>query len=107
MEPYIIELAKTLDTNVNSISGRSYGEQFALKVKLLEHLTNDEKVVLDIDSTKIKAINDSFIKGLFSKIFENKDLNFVRNHIEIKTNNSNFRSLFEKNWDILNSILNE
>lgn len=107
MEPYIIDLSKTLDTNVNSISGRSYGEQYALKIKLLDHLASNEKIILEIDSNKIKAINDSFIKGLFSKVFENNNLDFVKSHIEIKTDNSNFKSLFEKNWEILNSILNE
>ena len=62
------ELVKSPETN--SISGRSFGEKFAVSKKLLDHVQQNEKILIVIDDSKVKAINDSFIKGFFSQVFE-------------------------------------
>lgn len=91
----------------DSISGRAFGARHALETRILEHLNNGESIVIIIDKDKVKAINDSFIKGFFSNVFENKySLEKIKSSITIDSSNENFKKLFEKNWEILNSICN-
>lgn len=107
MNMYIIDLTNLILLDItDSISGRAFGQKHASDTKILEHLNNGEKVKIIIDSSKVKAINDSFIKGFFSEVFKSKNYNFVKENVLITTENSNFISLFEKNWRILNSIFN-
>jgi hypothetical protein len=90
----------------DSISGRDFGIGYSDKIKLLELVQNQEEVEFIIDDNVIKAINDSFVKGLFSKVFENlKTIGKVEQNITI-TSNEHFKRLFFKNWRILENIYN-
>ena len=89
----------------DSISGRSFGEEFAKKIKLTELIKENYFVEFFIDASSVKAINDSFIKGLFSSLFENFD--YEKIHKSIKINASDYyQSLFEKNLKILQALSN-
>lgn len=105
MKEYIIDLTELVNPpNTDSISGREFGEQHARDTSVLEHIKNNEKIVITFDQKYVKAINDSFVKGFFSKIFETyPSVNQVRGFVELKMN-QNFQRLFEKNWLILESI---
>jgi hypothetical protein len=92
--------------HTDSISGRDFGIEYANKIKLTELIQSDEPVVFNIDPEKVKAINDSFIKGLFSGVFEKfKSAEFLKNRISIQSSPF-YVKLFEKNWSILQSIYN-
>lgn len=92
--------------NTNSISGRDLGTDYAKKVNLLEDISQGIEIEFVIDDQKIKAINDSFIKGLFSKVFEeHKTVEKVQKIVTINGNN-HFKQLFLKNWTILENIYN-
>ena len=108
MKTHVIDLSKLVDEKyTDSISGRSFGEQFAKNEKILQKLESGEQIILKIDSNIVKAINDSFIKGFFSAIFEKKyTYQKLKNQIKFDTDNLNFVSLFEKNWLILDRICN-
>jgi len=107
MKKYIIDFTKLVNPpNTDSISGREFGEQHAKDTEVLNHIQNDEKIVILIDPTFVKAINDSFIKGFFSKIFEKyHTVQVVKKFVELNVN-ENFQRLFEKNWSILEAINN-
>ena len=107
MKEYIIDLTTLVSPpKTDSISGREYGEQHAKDTAVLSHLSKDEKIVIEINSEYVKAINDSFIKGFFSKIFEKyKTSEAVKRVVEIRSSD-NFKRLFEKNWSILEAINN-
>ena len=65
IELYLEEL---LSENIDSISGRNTGQRYAQDKKVLEKISqNNYKIII---GPKIKAINDSFIKGFFSEIFK-------------------------------------
>lgn len=92
--------------NTDSISGRDFGIGYSKKIKLLELVQKDEKIQFVIDDQLIKAINDSFVKGLFSNIFEKyKTILSVEQKISINSN-EHFKRLFFKNWRILENIYN-
>jgi hypothetical protein len=107
MKEYLIDLTKLVNPPyTDSISGREFGEQHAKDTEVLTHIENGEKIILNIDQTYVKAINDSFIKGFFSKIFEKyNSVEQVKQFVELKAN-ENFQRLFEKNWLILEAINN-
>lgn len=87
-----------------SIYGRDLGEIYALEKNLSDHVKNGDKIIIKIDSEKVKAINDSFIKGFFCKIFEMLyTVSEVRKYFELKMCDE-FKNLFEKNWIILESL---
>jgi len=92
--------------HTDSISGRGFGEEYAKTIELLQKIESNNKINFIIDSQYVKAINDSFIKGLFSKIFQKyKTIEEVKKHIQI-TGSDYFKRLFEKNWLILQEIYN-
>jgi hypothetical protein len=107
MKEYIIDLTILVNPpKTDSISGREFGEQHAKDTSVLDHIQNNEKIIIQINPTYVKAINDSFIKGFFSKIFEKyRTVQEVKKIVELKMN-ENFNRLFEKNWAILESINN-
>lgn len=107
MKEYIIDLTELVNPpNTDSISGREFGQQHAHDTALLAHIQNKEKIVITFDQKYVKAINDSFVKGFFSKVFEvYPSVNQVRGFIELRMN-EDFQRLFEKNWLILESINN-
>ena len=90
----------------DSISGREFGEDYAKKIKLVQLFEQEVIVDVVIDDSVIKAINDSFIKGLFSSVFKKyKTIANVKKHVSINANEY-FKRLFEKNWMILQEINN-
>lgn len=101
------ELKELIDPEkTDSISGRSFGEGYAEKINLLGLLEENYLINFIIDENIVKAINDSFIKGLFSKVFERfKTTDNIRKNIKL-TSNDYFKRLFEKNWIILQDIYN-
>lgn len=107
MKEYLINLTDLVNPpKTDSISGREFGEQHAIDVNLSEHFESDDKIIIIIDSEYVKAINDSFIKGFFSSLFNRHiTLSQIREHIEVKAS-ENFKRLFEKNWMILDAINN-
>lgn len=107
MKTYNINLSELIDSaKVDSISGRSLGEGFAEKHLVLTRLKEGYKFVLIIDSQQIKAINDSFIKGFFSKVFEYlKSAEKVKESFTLDANDY-FIRLFDKNYKILDAIYN-
>jgi hypothetical protein len=105
MEEIKIELAELVDPpKTDSISGRKFGQDYAVKKSILENIENGKKIILMIDDSKIKAINDSFLKGFFSKIFEAyKSKEKVESVFEIKANEY-YKKLIDKNLKILEAI---
>jgi hypothetical protein len=90
----------------DSISGRSYGEGYAKTKKLLDEIESGNKIVIYIPESKIKAINDSFWKGLFSAIVQKyKTKDKVKSFFEFKTDDY-FKTSIDKNLTILESIFN-
>lgn len=107
MNDYLIDLTILVNPpNTDSISGREFGEQHARDTEVLKHIDAGDKIILKIDQTYVKAINDSFIKGFFSKIFEKyHTVDQIKKFVELRAN-ENFQRLFEKNWLILEAINN-
>lgn len=88
------------------ISGREFGEDKANKLDLSEKVNTYSKIVINVDDSVIKAINDSFIKGFFNKIFtEHRSKTFIDSKFIIKAN-PYFTNLFNKNFRILDAIYN-
>ncbi len=107
MKEYIIELSELVNPpHTDLISGRDDGELFAKKKAVLKHIKDKEKIVLIINETIIKGINDSFIKGFFKDIFEKyRSYAIIKDFIEIRAS-VNFKSQFEKNFKLLENIYN-
>jgi hypothetical protein len=105
MSTYTVDLNKLVDpAKTDSISGRSYGEGFAKRENIVQHLLNNENIVVEIDPKRVKAINDSLIKGFFSSVFDVlKSKRNVQARFEIQGSDY-YKRLFEKNWSILDSI---
>lgn len=105
MSTFIVNLNKLVDPQkTDSISGRSYGEGYAKQIGIVQHLLNNDHIVVEIDPRQVKAINDSFIKGFFSSVFDLlKSKRKVQERFEIKGGDY-YKRLFEKNWSILDSI---
>ena len=90
----------------DSISGRDLGIEYAKQIKLLDILSKGEQIEFHIDSELVKAINDSFIKGLFNDVFKKyKRVDEIRKRVSINAND-HFQKLFLKNWLILQEIHN-
>lgn len=88
----------------NSISGRAFGEKHALDVRLSERILKGEVITITFNSDLVKAINDSFIKGFFSKLFEKYvSADQVKQFVKLEMD-ENFVKLFEKNWILLEAI---
>jgi len=103
----IIDLSKLVNKNVDFISGRTYGEQEAIKANLMEHIKNNEKIIIKVDEKLVKAINDSFIKGFFSEVFSKlKTKDNVKTFFEVQ-GDEYFVRLFEKNWTILEASVSD
>jgi hypothetical protein len=105
MEKIILNLTDLIQVGrTDSISGRRFGEGYANQVKLLENIKLGAHFVLIIPPDKIKAINDSFIKGFFSGIFkEFKSKEIVNSYFTFETDVF-YKSLIDKNFSILESI---
>lgn len=105
MTKFPIDLNRLAEsTGADSISGRDFGATFAVKQDLLKHVRQHDKIVLQIDERRVKAINDSFIKGFFKTVFEQlKSKRKVQEQFEIEANDY-YKRLFDKNWTILESI---
>jgi hypothetical protein len=107
MQEYIIDLTVLVNPpKTDSISGREFGEQHAKDTQILSHLEGGDKIIILIDSTFVKAINDSFIKGFFSKLFEKyRSSDRIKESVVVRAS-EDFQQLFEKNWTILEAIYN-
>ena len=107
MKEYIIDLTELVNPpKTDSISGREFGEQHAKDTEVLSHIKSGENIVITFNQMYVKAINDSFVKGFFSKVFEiYPTVAQVRSFVELRMN-EDFKRLFEKNWLILESINN-
>lgn len=104
METVKIDLNKLVNPNVDWISGRTYGIAEAEKYQVLDHLIKRDHFVIMVDEKRVKAINDSFIKGFFNEVFEKlKTKENVKQFFDIEANDY-FKRLFEKNWTILENI---
>jgi hypothetical protein len=104
METYNVDLNTLVNSNVDLISGRAFGEKEAEKFHIMDHVNNNEKIVIYIDDQKVKAINDSFIKGFFSDVFKIlKTKERVQQIFEVEGNDY-FIRLFHKNWTILEAL---
>jgi hypothetical protein len=105
--PHEIELADFVDyPHTDWISGREFGEDKAKKIGLLNWVKSREKVIIHINDEKVKAINDSFIKGFFSAIFKEVKSKEQVNKLFTIEANPYFARLFEKNFKILDAIYN-
>ena len=102
---HIIDLTKLVKPPLtDSISGRDEGEVFARDERVLEHVAQGEHIILRIDEQFVRAINGSFILGFFNKVFERlHSKRLVKEQFEIEGVEF-YQRLFEKNWDILDSI---
>jgi len=99
-----VDLTKLVSSKVDLISGRSFGESEAEKNAVLAHVKNHDKIVIKVDDQYVKAINDSFIKGFFSKVFsELKTKDKVKELFEIQANDY-FIRLFDKNWTVMEAL---
>lgn len=100
-----IELSKFVDyPKTDWISGREFGEEKARELQILDKILDHQKFEIIIDENYVKAINDSFIKGFFSKVFENlKKKSTVESYFEI-TGPEYFKKLFNKNFIILEAL---
>ncbi|TWR30463.1 hypothetical protein FPZ43_05850 [Mucilaginibacter pallidiroseus] len=103
----ILDLNKLVSPpDTDAIFGRYNGNDYAEKFHLLEELKQNNSFIIKIDSTRVKSINDSFIKGMFSdifKIYKKKDI--IQNRFAIDAPEP-FKNLFYKNWGILEAIYN-
>lgn len=105
MSNIVLDLSELIEEGeTDSISGRTFGEGYAKKKKIIEHITSGDTITILIDPSKVKAINDSFWKGFFSGVFKHlKSKDKVKNHFQFKTDDF-YLSLIEKNLTILDSI---
>jgi len=108
MEKIEIKLEELVDPpKTDSISGRRFGQEYAQSKDVINHIGKDKKIILIINDEKVKAINDSFIKGFFSGIFEKyKSKTTVNSFIEIRSNDY-FKRLIDKNFILLDAIYNK
>ena len=87
----------------DQISGRKFGVDYSEKINLVK-LIDDHTTVKFVIDDEVKAINDSFIKGLFRDAFiKYKNINKISECISIEANDF-FKKLFEKNWQVLQAI---
>lgn len=107
MKEFIVDLSTLVNPpHTNMISGRDVGEKYAENKEILRHINDGDKIVIIIDNQKIKAINDSFIKGFFNLIFKQyKKYEIVNSFTEIRSD-PEYKSLFEKNWRLLDILYN-
>ena len=99
-----LNLDELLSEDIDSISGRNTGQKYAKDKKVIDQIdTNTYKIVI---SPKVKAINDSFIKGFFSEVFKKyKTKEKIKEKFTIEAD-PYFIELFNKNYLILESISN-
>lgn len=99
-----------LDTLLNSdredsISGRTFGQGYAERERILPRLKNGDtfKVII---SPKIKFVNDSFWKGFFNNVFrEYKTKNHVLEKFSFEASQQITENIME-NLDVLHAIYN-
>ncbi|MEI7595835.1 MAG: hypothetical protein WCK02_08825 [Bacteroidota bacterium] len=90
----------------DSISGRTFGQGYAQKKNIVDEISKGSKFKIVIDDNYIKAINDSFWKGLFSELFRKyKTKERVESFFTFKANEY-FKKHIEKNLTILDAIFN-
>lgn len=106
METLTIRLLELIDPpHTNLISGRDVGEQYAIQKDVINQLSTGAHLVIEIDDS-IRAINDSFIKGFFSEIFKKYHSYDVVTSIVTIEGSSDFKTLFDKNFKLLDIIYN-
>lgn len=98
----VFNLKDLITTETDIISGRKFGKDYADKIKLLD-LVSDNTVIHFIIGEEVKAINDSFVKGLFNEIFVFYNYEEIKKLIKIE-GRAHFLNLFEKNLRILDAI---
>jgi hypothetical protein len=92
--------------NNNSISGRDLGKRFAQDINLVKLAKNGGNFVIHIDDSKVHAINDTFIKGMFENVcYELKHTRMVADRFKIE-GNDHYKRLFYKNWLIIDAMNN-
>lgn len=103
-----IDLSISIDNNITDyLSGKNVGLQYLNYNRVLNLIKHGHTIEIIIDDSKISAINDSFIKGFFTPIFEYlKTKTEVDKVISIKSNNY-YKDLFDKNMIILEVIQND
>jgi hypothetical protein len=108
METVKIDLGKLLNSAaVDNISGRAFGQKHAEDMHLIDHIEKNDKIVIVIDPTKVKAINDSFIKGFFSGVFIRlRKKEKVYKYFTFETSDF-YKRLFDKNLTFLEAINND
>ena len=88
------------------ISGREIGRIFAVEQNLVKLAKNGGNFVIHIDDSRVRAINDSFIKGMFDVVcYELKHTKEVAARFKIN-GNDHYKRLFYKNWLIVNAVHN-
>lgn len=103
----ILDLAELVDSKIDSISGRAFGQDYAQSKDVLKEVLKGSQIKMIIDPSKIKAINDSFFKGFFNKIFEELSTKEkVKSYFVFETNQY-YKTLIEKNLIILDTIYNK
>jgi|JI10StandDraft_1071094.scaffolds.fasta_scaffold557315_3 hypothetical protein len=99
-----LKLEELISKNIDSISGRTTGQNYAQDKKIMDSIDSTKYVI--IISPKIKAINDSFIKGFFSEVFKKyRTKEKVQEKFTVQ-GEAYFVDLFNKNFSILESISN-
>lgn len=102
-----IDLSELInEPQVNTISGRAFGEAFAKKYSILELVRDGNTFEIIIDDSKIKAINDSFLKGFFSSVFKELGTKTAVSSVFEIDANDYYKRLIDKNWSILDAINN-
>lgn len=92
------------DGLTNVISGRKLGEQFAKDTKIVERLRVGVNYTIIIDAEKIKAINDSFLKGFYGEIYkELKSKDIINLRVKLDTDKY-YKSLIDKCLIVIESI---
>ncbi len=88
-----------------SISTRKTGIEFSKQIYLLNLLVSGISVKIIIGD-KINAINNSFIKGLFTEVIDKYGLELIRSKVTIEGSDY-FKKLFDRNWEVIDFICNE
>jgi hypothetical protein len=104
MTQIVLRLEELITDDIDSISGRNIGQVYARKKNIIKDIEqNTFKIII---SPRVKAINDSFIKGFFSEVFKKyKTKVKVKEKFTLEAD-PYFIELFDKNFTILESISN-
>lgn len=100
-----LHLDELLDRREDSISGRTFGQGYAMQNEIMQNLENGNTFSIII-SDKIKAINDSFWKGFFSEVFKKyRTIEKVESFFNFSCD-PYFKKLIDQNFKVLEAIYN-